>query len=99
MGGIQFTWDKRKNTLNRKKHGISFEEAKTVFFDEYARLIPDPDHSEKEERYILLGYSAHLRILVVSHCYREEGQIIRIISARKANKFERKQYEGMRHER
>ena len=99
MDGIHFTWDKRKNTTNQKKHGVSFEEAKTVFLDEYARLIPDPDHSDEEDRFILLGFSAHLRMLIVSHCYIDEGQIIRIISARKANKSEQKQYEGMRHER
>lgn len=99
MDGIHFTWDKRKNTTNRKKHGVSFEEAKTVFLDEYARLIPDPDNSDEEDRFILLGFSVHLKILIVSHCYRDEGQIIRIISARKANKSEQKQYEGMRYER
>ncbi len=99
MGEIHFIWDKKKNTTNQKKHGVSFEEAKTVFLDEYARLIPDPDHSNEEDRFILLGLSVHLRILIVSHCYRGEGKIIRIISARKANKSEKKQYEGMRYER
>lgn len=85
--------------MNKAKHGISFEEGQTVFFDDYARLIPDPDHSESEERFILLGLSSQLRMLVVCHCYREDGKTIRIISARKANKFEQKQYKGFRYER
>ena len=96
---FSFVWDKRKNTSNQKKHKISFEEAKTVFFDEYARIIPDPDHSEDEDRYLLLGLSSQLRCLIVCHCYRESGETVRIISARKANKHEAKQYEGFRHER
>jgi len=99
MSELNFVWDKRKSTLNQKKHKVSFEEAKSVFYDEYARLIPDPDHSEDEDRYILLGLSAQLRHLVVCHCYREPHETIRIISARKASKPEMKQYEGFRHER
>ena len=99
MSEIEFAWDKAKNTRNEKKHGISFEEAKTVFFDDSVRLIPDPDHSEDEDRYILLGLCSQLRILVVCHCYREEGKIIRIISARKANKTEKRQYEGFKNAR
>jgi uncharacterized protein len=93
MNNLNFEWDENKNTINQKKHGVSFEEAKTVFTDELARLIPDPDHSEGEERFILMGVSVQLRILVVCHCERH-FDTIRIISARKANKLERKQYEG-----
>ena len=93
MSDLKFTWDKAKNTRNLKKHGVSFEEAKTVFYDEQARLIPDPDHSEDEDRYVLLGLCSQLRVLVVCHCYRENGEIIRMISARKANKSEKRQYE------
>ncbi len=89
---IRFFWDKRKNASNKKKHGISFEEAETVFYDENARLIHDPDHSEDEDRFILLGMSFNLNILVVVHCYKRDDEIIRIISARKATKNESKQY-------
>ena len=99
MSDLKFTWDKAKNTRNLKKHGVSFEEAKTVFYDDQARLIPDPDHSEDEDRYILLGLCSQLRVLVVCHCYREEGETIRIISARKANKSEKNQYERCRNAR
>ena len=86
---LRFEWDDRKDTQNRRKHGISFEEAQTVFFDEQALLIADPDHSMQEERSILLGMSSALRTLVVCHCYREEGDVIRIISARRADRRER----------
>ncbi|MES9859687.1 MAG: BrnT family toxin [Candidatus Thiodiazotropha sp. LLP2] len=96
MSELEFTWDKAKDVKNHKKHGICFDEAKTVFYDDRARLIPDPDHSEDEDRYILLGLCSQLRILVVCHCYREDGRIIRIISARKANKAEKCQYEGFK---
>ena len=99
MDGLKFGWDLNKATTNLKKHRVSFEEAKTVFFDDYARLIADPEHSEEEDRFILLGLSVRLRLLVVSHSYREDGQIIRIISARIAKRPEQKQYEGFRHER
>ena len=91
---IKFIWDKDKAEANSRKHGVSFTEAKTVFYDPNARMIFDPDHSEEEDRFILLGCSSHLRILVVIHCYREEDAVIRIISARKANKTEQRQYEG-----
>ncbi|MCP4297299.1 MAG: BrnT family toxin [Proteobacteria bacterium] len=94
MDEINFNWDKQKNRTNQKKHGVSFEEAKTVFFDQNARLISDPDHSKDEERFILMGFSSHLKLLIVCHCYREEGQTIRIFSARKASKAEQKQYSG-----
>lgn len=81
MDGNIFSWDERKNKTNQKKHRVSFEEAKTVFADEYGRLIPDPDHSEEEDRFILLGLSHQIQLLMVCHCYREEGGVIRIISA------------------
>lgn len=89
---IVFDWDKEKNLSNQKKHDISFEEAQTVFIDENALLIHDPDHSDEEDRFILLGISAKLRILVVCHCYRKSDEIIRIISARKATRIEQKKY-------
>lgn len=92
MEALSFEWDDRKNAQNRRKHGVSFEEAETVFFDERALLIDDPDHSEPEDRFILLGLSAVARTLVVVHCYRQKGSIIRIISTRKANRAERDQY-------
>lgn len=92
MNELQFTWDKQKAQSNIQKHGISFEEAKSTFFDDNARLIYDSDHSQSEDRFILLGISSYFRILVVCHCYRENDKIIRIISARKANKLEQKQY-------
>ena len=94
MNSIKFIWDKDKAEANSRKHGVSFIEAKTVFYDPSARMIFDPDHSEEEDRFILLGCSSHLRILVVIHCYREEDAVIRIISARKANRYEQRQYEG-----
>ena len=95
MDKLRFTWDKAKSASNLKKHGISFDEAKSVFSDEFARLILDPDHSEGEDRFILLGMSINLNLLTVSHC--EQGpNTIRIISARKADKSERSQYEGYR---
>lgn len=72
MEGIAFTWDSRKEVANQRKHGVSFEVAKTAFLDENARLMEDPDHSEEEDRFILLGLSAQLRLLVVCHCYRED---------------------------
>jgi len=85
-------WDPRKATENRRKHGVSFEDAQTVFSDERARLIDDPDHSAGEERFILLGLSSSLRLLVVAHCYRAAGNVIRIISARKATRDEARFY-------
>ena len=74
------------------KHGVSFEEAQTVFWDESARLISDPDHSGEEERFILLGYSFQARCLLVSHCYRESDSVIRLISARRATATEEETY-------
>jgi len=82
----------RKASTNIKKHGISFEEAKSAFYDEHAKLNDDPDHSADEERFILLGLSFSLRLVVVCHCYRFDGGIIRIISARKATAHETKHY-------
>ncbi len=89
---LKFTWDEQKEAANRQKHGVSFDEARTVFFDEYARLIADPDSSDDEDRFILLGYSEQPRLLVVCHCYRENDSIIRIISARKATRSEKNTY-------
>lgn len=93
MADLRFSWDAEKAKTNQRKHGVSFDEAQTVFFDEHARLLHDPDHSDEEDRFLLLGVSARLRILVVCHCYRSDDKEIRIISARKATKRERKQYE------
>jgi uncharacterized protein len=93
MDTLHFEWNDAKATANLKKHGISFDEAKSVFLDDHAKLIPDPDHSIDEERFVLLGYSSSLKLLVVCHCYRAHGRIIRIISARKATRQESKNYE------
>lgn len=93
MKYITFEWDENKNKSNLKNHGVSFNEAKTVFYDDKARLIYDQDHSKTEERFILLGISSSFRILVVAHTYRKNDEVIRIISARKATKLEIKQYE------
>lgn len=93
MKNLEFDWDHAKSRSNKKKHGISFEEAQSVFEDSNARLISDPDHSGNEDRFILLGLSGDLRMLVVCHCYCEDDTIIRIISARKANRKETLIYE------
>lgn len=92
MSTLRFEWDDRKAAANVKKHGVSFEVAKTVFFDERAKLIDDLDHSNDEERYVLLGLSSGLRLLLVCHCYLGTGNVIRIISARKASARESKFY-------
>jgi len=92
MSNIRFDWDPKKAAENVKKHGVTFEEARTVFFDERAKLIDDPDHSEDEDRFVLLGVSNTLKVILVCHCYRQEGNVIRIISARKASRHETKQY-------
>ena len=94
MARIHFAWDDRKATANRKKHGISFEEAQTVFHDEKARLIHAPEQSRDETRFVLLGMSVAFRVLLVCHCYLEDDSTIRIISARKATKNERTYYES-----
>jgi len=90
MNNIRFEWDENKNRANQRKHKVSFDEAKTVFYDENARLIPDPDHSENEERFIIMGMSSNLHMLVVVHCYKENNEVIRIISARKVTRNEQK---------
>lgn len=92
MKKLIFEWDDAKKNVNQSKHDISFEEAQTVFFDESALEFEDPDHSIDEERFLLLGFSQKLKVLVVCHCYRSDDSIIRIISARKATKKERKVY-------
>lgn len=92
MSALRFEWDERKAAANQHRHGVSFEQARTVFFDERARLIDDPDHSKDEERFILLGLSSTLRLLLVCHCYRSDDDVIRIISARKATPREAKSY-------
>jgi uncharacterized DUF497 family protein len=88
MGEIRFEWGPAKASTNVRKHGVSFEEAQSVFIDDNARLMNDPDHSTDEARFILLGLSQRLRLLVVVHCYRASGNVIRIISARKATRTE-----------
>jgi uncharacterized DUF497 family protein len=92
MAAISFEWDEKKNGSNKKKHGVGFEEAQTVFVDENALLIHDPDHSHDEDRFIMLGLSSRLRVLVVCHSYRREQTAMRLISARKATRLEQKQY-------
>jgi hypothetical protein len=87
---ISFSWDEKKNEANEKKHGVSFDEARTVFYDENAIRYFDPDHSGDEDRFLMVGMSQHLRI--VYHCFREEDSVIRIISARKGTKGEEDNY-------
>lgn len=96
MDDIKFEWDENKNRTNQFKHKISFEEAKTVFSDPEAIVIDDPEHSEEEDRFIILGFSQAANLLVVCHCYRDADRAIRIISARKATKNEARQYHEMR---
>jgi uncharacterized DUF497 family protein len=88
MNVLGFEWDENKDKSNIQKHGISFDEARTVFYDEYAIQFFDPDHSESEDRFLLLGTSFKLKMLVVCHCFRQEETVVRIISARKADKDE-----------
>ena len=92
MDGIRIVWDEKKNRANQRKHGVSFEESRLAFYDENARVYFDPDRSEDEDRFILLGMSFKLRVLVVCHCHREDDAVVRIVSARKANKSEQKAY-------
>jgi uncharacterized DUF497 family protein len=94
MDKIKFLWDEDKNQKNIKSHNISFEEAKTVFYDPNAKIIYDPDHSKEEDRFIILGLSKALNLLIVCHCYKEQEEQIRIFSARRATKNEKKQYGG-----
>ena len=96
IDSLRFEWDENKNNTNKRKHKVSFEEAKTVFEDVEALVIDDPDHSEEEERFIILGFSSKANLLVVCHCYRMDDTVIRIISARKATTRESKQYNDMR---
>lgn len=92
MNEMRFEWDETKNRKNRREHSVSFEEAQTVFLDENALRFYDPDHSEDEDRFLMLGISFRLRVLIVCHCYRASDTIIRIISARKADKQEETDY-------
>jgi len=92
MNEVSFSWDPVKAVNNEKKHKVAFEEAKTVFYDPRAILLDDPDHSEKEERFLIIGMSWHQKTLIVSHCYMESNEEIRIISARKAARKEKNTY-------
>lgn len=92
MRRIRFEWDERKNKSNERKHGVSFEEAQTAFADEEALVFFDPDHSEEEDRFILVGMTGKLRVVVVCHCLRENEEVIRLISARLADDLEEKRY-------
>jgi uncharacterized protein len=94
---LRFEWDPAKARINLRRHGVVFSEAASVFLDERALLIDDPDHSEAEDRFVLLGLSSSLRLLIVCHCYRAEGGLIRIISARKADRQEHRDYFGRIH--
>ena len=89
--GMNVTWDEAKNLSNQKKHGVSFEEAETVFYDDDSVLLDDPDHSVGEERFLIIGVTDTEKLCIVSHCYRDED-VIRIISARKATKHEKQIY-------
>lgn len=91
---IEFEWNPSKSRSNLKKHGVYFEEARSVFYDEYAIQFDDEENSEEEERFLMLGLSNKLRVLIVCHCERESGKVIRIISARKVTKKEREYYRG-----
>lgn len=93
MNTLRFEWDENKNSINKRKHKISFEEAKTVFYDDNAILFDDPDHSIYEERFLILGFTNTSRICIVSHCYRDSEGLIRIISEGSATKKERRYYE------
>jgi uncharacterized protein len=94
VASLGFEWDPRKAAANLHKHGVSFAEAETAFYDDYALIRDDPDHSEEEDRFLLLGISAALRVVVVVHCVRQAGSVIRLISARKATRSERVQYDA-----
>ncbi len=89
---LRFEWDENKNVSNVAKHNVSFQEAMSAFYDENGLLIDDPEHSDSEERYILIGFSQFANLLVVCHCYRQDEEVIRLISARKATKNESQQY-------
>lgn len=98
MSDLRFEWDEKKSAANARKHGVSFDEASTAFYDDHGLVIGDPDHSENEDRFVLIRFSSGLRLLVVCHCYRADGDVIRLVSARKARRGERAQY-GERYER
>lgn len=93
MKEIKFSWDENKNYANKKKHGLSFEEAKEVFGDENAILFDDPDHSFEEDRFLIIGAIKSTKICIVSHCYRDDDNVIRLISAREATKNEKRMYQ------
>ena len=92
MDTLRFEWDPNKNEINKKKHGLSFEAAKEVFYDEFAILFDDPDHSIEEDRFLIIGSIKSQKICIVSHCYRDNENCIRIISARQATKTEQRIY-------
>jgi uncharacterized DUF497 family protein len=92
MRELSFEWDQRKEKGNVRKHGVSFEEARSAFYDEYAIQFYDPDRSDEEDRFVLLGLSLKPQVLVVCHCFRESETVIRIVSARKADKDEELEY-------
>jgi uncharacterized DUF497 family protein len=92
VSDLRFAWDAAKNERNQRKHGVTFEEAQTIFSDDHALFMGDPDHSDGEDRFLLLGLSSLLRTLVVCHCFRDEEDLIRIISARKADQEEQALY-------
>lgn len=96
MSDISFDWDERKSNENKAKHGVSFEEAQSVFLDERAVQFFDESHSSSEDRFLMLGMSSHFRLLVVVHAFRERDSVIRIISARKATRKEGGHYPGRR---
>jgi hypothetical protein len=89
---LRFEWDEAKAESNHEKHGVTFDEAKSAFYDDNGLVRDDPDHSEDETRFVLLGLSTTMRLLVVCHCFRDDDGVIRIISARKADRKERRQY-------
>ena len=97
MSKIRFEWDRRKARSNEKKHGISFDEVSSAFYDDSGLIIDDPGHSQDEDRFILLGLSVSVRLVVVVHCFRDEDDVIRIISARKATPAESRQYQAQAH--
>ena len=94
IDGKMFDWDRKKNLININKHGISFKEAATVFQDKKSIELDDLEHSQDEDRFIVIGKSRRLRLMVVCHCYRENDTVIRLISAREANKDEAELYGG-----
>ena len=94
MKPLRFNWDTRKAEENIQKHGVTFEEAQDVFYDDRAVEFYDDDHSAWEDRFLLLGVSSEYRLLLICHCYRESDDVIRIISARKATKSEARFYKG-----